>query len=135
MIDLYRKNALRTDQRFARRLVAAACPHGHVSRSRRRTCSGASAAPSGAPAGTSESSVCASTGVVSQVLVRQEHGSETWQVWIGLDDEDPIEGPGFIIGLAATRDEAVAEAVADLQAAVATLQGPFLAPGTPDAQD
>ena len=88
-----------------------------------------------APAGTSESSVCASTGVVSQVLVRQEHGSETWQVWIGLDDEDPIEGPGFIIGLAATRDEAVAEAVADLQAAVATLQGPFLAPGTPDAQD
>lgn len=66
---------------------------------------------------------------MSRVMV-YEVGTDDWEVWIGLDDEDPLESPvGFCLGHAATRDGAVAQAVADLEAAVAELQRPPLSPG------
>ena len=51
-----------------------------------------------------------------------EH-DDAWQVWIGLDsDSPPPDGYSFIIGVGATRDDAVAEAIADLAVAIAQLQ-------------
>lgn len=54
------------------------------------------------------------------------NAGDAWEVWIGLDgDGDPTaEGMGFIVGAGPTRDEAVRAAVADLEAAVDTLQLP-----------
>ena len=60
---------------------------------------------------------------MSMIVVREDQPGD-WQVWIGLDgDGDPSrEGVGFVIGRGATRDEAVAAAVADLEAVVDQLQ-------------
>jgi len=59
---------------------------------------------------------------MSSVHVRYEDG---WQVWITLDGHDPIEDAfGFIVGTGDTRDEAVAAAVKDLEAAIEELQQP-----------
>ena len=57
-----------------------------------------------------------------------------WFVWLGLDgDGDPSqEGLGFIIGGGLTRDEAVAAAVADLEAVVDDLQRPC--PPSPETE-
>lgn len=62
---------------------------------------------------------------MSTIVVREERPGE-WEVWIGLGDGDPTaDGIGFIIGLGATRDAAVAAAVHDLEAAVDRLQCPL----------
>ena len=58
---------------------------------------------------------------MSTILVRNDPPGK-WQVWIGLGDGDPLFDDGFIVGLGATRDEALAAAVADLEAVVAQLQ-------------
>lgn len=72
---------------------------------------------------------------MSCILV-YEAGADDWEVWIGRENEDPIEAPGGIcIGQARSRDEAVAQAVANLEMVVAELQGPPLPPGTPDPRD
>ena len=57
------------------------------------------------------------------IVVREERPGD-WQAWIGLgDDGDPSrEGVGFVIGRGPTRDEALAAAVADLEAVVEQLQ-------------
>ena len=50
---------------------------------------------------------------------------KAWCVWAGLDGEDPRESlHGFIIGQGDTRDEAVADAVRELEAATERLQSP-----------
>jgi len=60
-------------------------------------------------------------------------GTDDWSVWATTDGEHPIRGPhGFIVGIGATRDEAVASAVADLEAAVEELQLP---PGNVDVEE
>ena len=54
-----------------------------------------------------------------------ETGPDDWEVWIALDDDTPnlIDAPySFCIGHGRTRDEALAMAVADLEAAAETLQ-------------
>ena len=48
-----------------------------------------------------------------------------WHVWVQMEAGDPRRmGGSFIIGAGATRDEAVASAVQDLEAALEELQGP-----------
>lgn len=64
-----------------------------------------------------------------------DDGPDDWQVWIALEDERPPHVLSFIIGSGKTRDEAVAAAVADLEACIDKLQGPLLPPGTPDPRD
>lgn len=60
---------------------------------------------------------------MSRVVVLQHAGKH--EVWIGLDDDwHPPDGFSFIIGTGVTRDQAVAEAVADLEAALERLQQP-----------
>ena len=60
---------------------------------------------------------------MTQVVVRRDAGE--YKVWIALDDGfEPPDGLCFIIGLGLTRDEAVAAAVADLEAVLERLQGP-----------
>lgn len=57
-------------------------------------------------------------------IVEPDAHSQAWQVWISLENEHGIEqGEAFIIGSGATRDEAVAGAVADLEAQIEQLQG------------
>jgi hypothetical protein len=64
---------------------------------------------------------------MSRLLIHEETGDD-WQVWISLDDHDPLNDPfGFIIGTGKTRDAAVADAVRDLEAILEQLQAP---PGT-----
>lgn len=59
-------------------------------------------------------------------------GTNDWNVWVTTDGEHPIRGPfGFIVGGGATRDEAVAEAVKDLEVAIEELQSP---PGVVDEE-
>lgn len=56
-------------------------------------------------------------------VVEPSEMSPKWQVWISLDNDGGIlQGEAFIIGIGATRDEAVAEAVADLEAQIEQLQ-------------
>ena len=58
-----------------------------------------------------------------KVNVLQEDGQ--WGVWIGLDGTNPRYSTfGFSIGCAATRDAAVAQAVAEFEAATDQLQQP-----------
>lgn len=61
---------------------------------------------------------------MSAIKIAQEFGE--WLVWLGLEgDGDPSTNvSGFVIGVGATRDAAVAAAVADLEAAVESLQQP-----------
>lgn len=56
--------------------------------------------------------------------LRVQRDGDDWLVWIGLEGDGDIsrEGLGFVIGVGKTRDAAVAEAVADLEAVVARLQ-------------
>jgi hypothetical protein len=52
-------------------------------------------------------------------------GPEDWAVWISLPKHDPLTDRwGFVIGSGATRDAAVADAVATLEQAVERLQSP-----------
>lgn len=61
------------------------------------------------------------------VMITVLRDGSDWNVWIALDDgTTPPSGPSFIIGSGATRDEAVAEAVKDLEAATDQLQQPTL---------
>jgi hypothetical protein len=42
-----------------------------------------------------------------------------WEVWIGLDGEDPEDCPfGFLVGIGPTKQAAIADAIKDLQTAV-----------------
>ncbi len=51
-----------------------------------------------------------------------QHGNG-WSVWIALDGHDPMTEPfGFVVGYGDTRDEAVTDAVADLEDVIETLQ-------------
>jgi hypothetical protein len=61
---------------------------------------------------------------VSNLLITRT-GDDDWQVWITLPDHDALRDAfGFVIGTGATRDAALAAAVADLEAAVDALQAP-----------
>ena len=56
-------------------------------------------------------------------VLRDDSG---WNVWINLDDGTTAPaGLSLIIGSGATRDEAVADAVKDLEAALDQLQQPM----------
>lgn len=58
-------------------------------------------------------------------LLISSAGDHDWSVWISLPDHDPIRDPyGFVIGGGATREEAIADAVASLQDATRRLQAP-----------
>ena len=63
---------------------------------------------------------------MSRIVIIEEPA--TYAVWIGLEDDvcAPPEGFSFVIGVGMTRDEAVAAAVQDLEAAIETLQAPVL---------
>jgi len=65
---------------------------------------------------------------MSRIVIIEEPA--TYAVWIGLEDSSsviaPPEGFSFVIGVGMTRDEAVAAAVQDLEAAIETLQAPVL---------
>jgi hypothetical protein len=62
---------------------------------------------------------------MSVISVLPDDAFGGWSVWINLDDgTEAPEGLSFIIGAGTTRDEAVAEAVADLEARIAELQQP-----------
>ena len=51
---------------------------------------------------------------------------DDWDVWMNLDDGTTAPGGlSFVIGSGATRDEAVADAVKDLEAALDQLQQPM----------
>ena len=57
------------------------------------------------------------------MTVREDDGR--WAVWVGLDEIDPrINRFGFCLSVADTRDDAIAEAVAELEAATDQLQQP-----------
>ena len=61
---------------------------------------------------------------MSKILVTDDDGCG---VWIGLDDDSDPSAPGelgFLIGIGATREEAVQAAVADLGAAIEQLTQP-----------
>lgn len=61
---------------------------------------------------------------VPSLLIVSE-GDADWHVWMSLEDHDPLDDAfGFIIGSGETRDAAVADAVASLEAATARLQSP-----------
>lgn len=63
---------------------------------------------------------------MSKLLI-DEDANGHFTVWITLPDHDPIQDAfGFVIGVGATRAEAVADAVVDLEAALEELQA---APG------
>lgn len=69
----------------------------------------------------------------------KQHAPGEWHVWTSLDtiateDLDAV-GESFIIGIGSTEAAAKADAVKDLQAAIAELQGPLLPAGTPDPRD
>jgi hypothetical protein len=58
-------------------------------------------------------------------LLITSNGPEDWAVWISLEDSDPLtDAFWFVIGSGATRDAAVADAVATLEEAVERLQSP-----------
>lgn len=60
---------------------------------------------------------------MSVVSIRA-YGGE-WEVWLSLDDGTKAPaGLSFVIGVGATRDEAVADAVKDLEAKIQQLQQP-----------
>lgn len=72
---------------------------------------------------------------MSRIVVRQEPDGAC-EVWICLVDGDPTRmSESFIIGVGATREAAVVEAIADLSTCVAELQGPLLPPGHSDPRD
>ena len=57
-------------------------------------------------------------------------GPMDWSVWIGLPDEDPVDGAfGFCIAHGRTRDEALARAVAAIEDVERRLQS---ADGVPE---
>ena len=58
-------------------------------------------------------------------LLITKSGDDDWNVWIGLPEQDPLLDPyGFIIGSGATKEAAITEAVASLEAATERLQSP-----------
>lgn len=61
------------------------------------------------------------------VITRARDGAPgDWSVWVTLDDHDPLEDAfGFVVGRGETRDDAIADAVVELEAAVVQLQGPI----------
>ena len=60
---------------------------------------------------------------VPSLLITGTEGD--YSVWISLEQHDPVLDPyGFIIGTSDTRDGAVADAVASLEAAIDQLQAP-----------
>jgi hypothetical protein len=62
--------------------------------------------------------------VVTYSRGEQEH-EQQWDVWIGLPGSDPeVDRFGFVAGVGRTRDLAVADAVAALEATVERLQAP-----------
>ena len=62
---------------------------------------------------------------MSEIYVLQDNDGDGWNVWIGLEGDMPApQGFSFIIGSGATRDEALADAVKDLEAALEQLQQP-----------
>ena len=61
---------------------------------------------------------------MSALLITHEAGRD-WQVWITLPGHDALLDPfGFVIGSGATRQDAVGEAVADLEQLIERLQSP-----------
>lgn len=61
------------------------------------------------------------------LITSPRHEGGEWCVWCGLDEvgADPSNDLyGFVIGAGRTRDEAVAQAVAELEAATEELQAP-----------
>lgn len=54
-----------------------------------------------------------------RVTVAQE--PEGWVVWVEIDNEAPPDGCTFVVGMGATRDEAVDQACAEFQKALTDL--------------
>jgi hypothetical protein len=63
---------------------------------------------------------------MSKLLIVPEAEGEGWQVWITVENTKPYWPYGLIIGRGATRDQAVAEAVQDLEARLEELQAPLV---------
>lgn len=58
-------------------------------------------------------------------LLITRDGDGDWCVWMSLPDHDPeLDAFGFVIGIGATRDAAVADAVAELEGVGVRLQAP-----------
>jgi hypothetical protein len=58
---------------------------------------------------------------MSALTIRDDNGD--WQVWIALKKGNPTRmNESFIVGMGATRDEAVADAVKDLETCIDELQ-------------
>lgn len=60
----------------------------------------------------------------AELLIREE-ADGWWQVWIGEHGEHPVNSPlGFVIATGYSRNEALSNAVACLEASVEALQSP-----------
>lgn len=58
-------------------------------------------------------------------LLITSSGPGDYSVWVSLPHHDPVQDIyGFIIGVGESRDDAVADAVKELEGLVARLQGP-----------